>query len=263
MSIGHDETGTPKNIIGTIHDISERKNMQLLLKMSEDSLRSFCESMTDIVWVCSQSGIILYTNHSAELILGYSNIELVGMEVINVHPEFVRDEARHIFSKMLAGQLMECPLPLQRKDGVLVPVETRIWHGQWNYKDCIFGISKNITKVVEAKQLFERIFQHNPTPMAISSLNDKRFVNVNAAFTTVTGYLKDEVIGKTSSELQLFTNVRTHAEVVDKLVCEKKIGNVKLEIRCKDGSTRFGLFFGDVISSQGSEFLLTTMIGID
>ena len=59
-----------------------------------------------------------------------------------------------IVSDMLKGHRSICPLPLERKDGTIVPVETRVLRGQWSGVECLFGISKDLSSEQEAQQRF-------------------------------------------------------------------------------------------------------------
>ena len=110
----------------------------------DDNFRTFFDNVGDIIIVGSPDGKIFYTNPAASLKLGYSTAELKNMHVLDVHPTDKREEAEEIFAAMFKGERETCPLPLQRKDGALVPVETRAWFGKWSGADCIFGLSREV-----------------------------------------------------------------------------------------------------------------------
>jgi PAS domain-containing protein len=137
------------------------------------------------------------------------------MQILDVHPMDKRDEAKEIFSDMFAGKRDLSPLPFARKDGTLFPVETRVWFGKWDGKDCIFGISKDLSKEQESLQKFNKIFENNPAPMAISAIPERVFTEVNQAFLLKTGYTKEEIIGKTSEQLGLFIQPEKHWGIAD------------------------------------------------
>ena len=151
-------------------DITERKKAEEALKESEANFRTFFDTVDDIIVVGSPDGKIIYSNPAASTRLGYTPDELKGMRLLDMHPADKRKEAEVIVTAMFKGERDSCPLPLARKDGGLVPVETRVWFGKWNGADCIFGVSKDLTKEQEALQKFNRLFSSNPAPMAVSSL---------------------------------------------------------------------------------------------
>ena len=118
---------------------------------------------------------------------------------------------------MFAGKRNYCPLPLSGKNGEVIPVETRVWFGKWNGKECIFGISKDISKEQETLQMFNKIFNNNPALIAISELPGRQFFEVNEIFLEKMGYSQEEILGKTAGELGLFVDTEKQYEVADKL----------------------------------------------
>ena len=254
--------GEPLRTLATIENISARKQAEAALRESEANFRAFFETMSDLIMVGTPDGRLLFTNTAVTRTLGYTPEELQGMHVLDVHPADKRQEAEVIFAAMFKGEQESCPLPLARKDGSLVPVETRVWFGKWNGADCIFGLSKDLSTEQEAKQRFERLFRSNPTLMALSGLPDRRFTDVNNAFLQKLGYAREDVLGKTSAELNLFVHADEQAALAGDLLKAGRIADFELQVRRKDGTFLDGLFSGEVISSQGRLYLLTVMIDI-
>ena len=249
-------------VMGTFQDITARKQTEALLIESEANFRTFFESMTDMIVVGTPDGRILFTNAAVPRTLGYSTEELAGMRLLDLHPADKREEAETIVTAMFRGERSSCPLPLGRKDGGLVPAETRVWFGRWNGQNCIFGISKNLTAEQDAQQRFERLFRNNPTVMALSSLPDRRFTDVNDTFLRTLGYSRGDIIGKTTDDIALFVHPEQQVAVANTLEKDGLIVNFELQVRCKNGTVLDGLFSGDVISSQGQNYFLTVMVDI-
>ena len=260
--VQRDTSGKPVHMIGTNWDITAQKKTEAALRESEGNFRTFFESMTDMFMVGTPDGRILFTNAAVIRTLGYSVEELAGMRLIDLHPAGKRQEAEDIFAAMFLGEMESCPLPLERKDGSLVPVETRVWFGRWNGEECIFGISKNLTTQQEEQQRFERLFHNNPALMALSALPERRFADVNDAFLKALGYSRKEVLGKTAEDILLFISPEQEVALVNKLQAERRIIGFEMQIRRKDGTILDGLFSGEVLSSQGQQYLLTVMIDI-
>jgi PAS domain S-box-containing protein len=248
--------------VGLLRDITQQKQAAAALRESEANFRVFFESMTDLIFVGTPTGSILFTNTAVTRILGYSTAELTSMHMLQVHPADQRTEAEAIFGAMFRGERDSCPLPLACKDGGLVPVETRVWFGKWNGQDCIFGISKNLTAEQEAQQRFERLFRGNPALMALSSLPERKFFDVNDAFLKTLGYTRDKVVGRTAGEMALFPRPEQQFALADQLQATGHITDLELQVRRADGTTLHGLFSGEVISSQGRQYFLTVMIDI-
>ena len=98
--------------------------------------------------------------------------------------------------------------------------------------------------------------------MALTTLPERRFYDVNDTFLRILGYTWDEIIGRSADELELFINPSAHHNAGEQLQAEGKLVDYELEVRCKDGSIINGLFSGEKIHSQGKEYLLTVMIDL-
>ena len=86
---------------------------------------------------------------------------------------------------------------------------------------------------------------------------------MNEAFVTVTGYQREEVIGKTPKELGLFRTQPARVEGLIRLAMRQgRFAHVELRATGKDGQPIDGLFSGEIIDNQGAQYLLTVMIDI-
>ena len=149
---------TPLNHRGSrgvviVHDnITTSKLAEITLAESEDNFRTFYNSVQDFLFVLDMQGEILFINDYVRARLHYTAEELCGQSVLMVHPEARREEAMRIVTEMLAGTATHCPVPLQAKDGQLIPVETRVVRGHWNGQPAMFGLSRDMTERVEAEE---------------------------------------------------------------------------------------------------------------
>ena len=230
------------------------------LRESEQNLRTFFDSMADLVFVGDCQGVILHCNSAAAAILGFSRSELLGMNFIDLHPPHLLGEAAGILKAMAEGATDTCPLPLATRDGTLLPVETRVWHGQWDEKPCLFGLCKDLSKEQEALQRFNRLFNANPAPLALTDPVSGRFIEINDSFCLVTGYDREEVVGSTAEKLHLFVHPDRQQQAREGLTRTERIHDVELQVRCKSGELLDGLFSGEMIESQGQRYFLTVMI---
>ncbi|MGV8123422.1 MAG: PAS domain S-box protein [Candidatus Xenobiia bacterium LiM19] len=243
-------------------DITERRKVEHALRESEENFRNFVDSADVIFIVGSLDGKIIYANRVTTSKLRYRPEELVNMSILDLYPAESRNEAEDIIMKMIKGELDVCPLPVQRKDGGLIPVETRVWPGRWNGENCLFGISKDLSKEQEALQKFNKLFSRNPSLMAVNSQADGRFIDINDAFLHTLGYSREEVIGRTSTELGLFIQPEMQKKAQEQISGTGRLVDHELKVRCRDGRVLDGIFCGETIENHSIKSFLTVMVDI-
>lgn len=238
------------------------KRLTAEVEENEQNFRTFFETIDDMLFIANESGLIFYVNNAVISKLGYSDDELKNMHILDLRPEDRRDEAQIFFREMLEGKRDKCLLPFVSRNNTFVPVETRVWNGKWNSRDCIFVNSKDLSKEQEALQKFNKFFENNPAFMVVSTVPDRKLYEVNDAFLKATGYTKEEVIGKTSQEIQLVTDDNYVNNILKNIRDIGTVKDIELKLRTKTGQFIDGLYSGTIIESQGKEYFLSVLIDV-
>jgi PAS domain S-box-containing protein len=124
----------------------------------------------------------------------------------------------------------------------------------------IIDISKRKEAEVKlhiSEEKFSTAFHISPDSININRLADGMYVEINEGFTAITGYTAEEVIGKTSLELNIWDNPEDRSRLVREL---KKCGianNLEATFRRKDGTTVDGLMSARVINIEGEPCILS------
>ncbi len=257
-----DDDGNILRWYGVNTDITENKRIEQALTASEANFRTFFESIDDVIVITSLKGVILSVNPAVLRKLGYEQAELIGKNVWELYPETDRREIIKRGRDMVKGDLSSFKLSIETKTGQLLPLETRVWHGQWNGQDCLISFSEDLSVEQEALARFESLFRNNPALMAISTIPDNKFSDANQAFLARLGYSAEEVLGKASAELNLFVHPEQQAQVREQLRSTGHISEIELQVRRKDGQLLDGLFSGEILGTPGKEYFLTVMIDI-
>lgn len=250
------------NLLCIVRDTTQQIAHEKGLKESEENFRSFFETIDDIIVICSQEGSVLFCNPSVEKKLGYNFDELRETGLLVLMPTEMKEKAQIRFNETIKGKRNQCSLPLQRKDGSLMPVDTHLWLGTWNNQPCVFRISKDLSKEQEALQKFNKLFDNNPALMAVSKLPENEFLDVNKAFLSASGYSKEEIIGKTAQELGLFPDTNDYKQAILTYRLFGKFDKLEVQIKTKIGDNIIGLLSGETIESQGEKLLLTVLTDI-
>lgn len=108
---------------------------------------------------------------------------------------------------------------------------------------------------------FERAFRLGPAPMAISRLSDGTFVDMNDMYLDYYGYTRQEMLGRTSRELQIISDTE-RANLVRNLRLNSFVQNVFLRTRTKNGTPREVLFSSETIDFGGEPHMLSILFDI-
>ncbi len=115
--------------------------------------------------------------------------------------------------------------------------------------------------LLESEQRFSKVFHANPAIAGLSDLATGRYIDVNEAFLKRLLYTRDEVIGKTSLELNILTPDKRD-ELIQALRTNGHLHNYETKIRAKNGNVLHVLVSGDIIRSGAQEFLLIQAVDI-
>ncbi len=128
---------------------------------------------------------------------------------------------------------------------------------------CVLSVH-DITTQRELEARHKATFDVNPTAMSIVRLEDLRFTEVNESFLTLTGYSRDEVIGKTALELGLIVEHEKREKAVRQLQSGHTDSIIEHEgtVRTKAGEQRTVLSEGRVIRFDSDPHLIDTYIDI-
>ncbi|MFX1256916.1 MAG: PAS domain S-box protein [Promethearchaeota archaeon] len=240
------------------------------LKIEEDlcehqlSLQTLFDSVQDLIFVLNFEGKILKTNKKVLECLGYSEKEILNMNVFDIHPAERREEAAAVIKDIIDEKLDLCLIPLVTKDGKLIHVETKATKGKWRNRDVLFGISRDITerqifeeKLVESEKKFSKAFNSNSVAMAISTFEEGRFIEVNDYFLRELGYKREEIIGKTAFDINLWFDKRERKEIKCIIKENGRVSNLDVKFNTKNGQIRHGLFSSTKIEINNMPYLLT------
>ncbi len=234
-------TGREPLLGGIALDITERKLAESLVTLTKQNYETFFNTIDDFLFVLDEQGNIIHINDTVVNRLEYSKEELNEQSVLKLHPIERRDEAGRIVGEMIAGTADFCPVPLITKSGMQIPVETKVKAGYWNGKPVIFGVSKDVSQIQLSEEKFSKAFRSNSALMTISRLKNGVFIDVNDAFVNTLGYTRDEIIGKTSFELNLYENQSTREIISNTFNNDLKIREFETILINKKGEKITGL----------------------
>lgn len=111
----------------------------------------------------------------------------------------------------------------------------------------------------ESEDKYSKAFQTAPYSISITSVNDGRFIDINNAFTTISGYSKEDVLSDSTIGLNLWVNLDDRVRVVTKLLNGENIFSEEYQFNTKNGNIIFGLFSAQIIFLNNESFVLSSI----
>jgi PAS domain S-box-containing protein len=180
--------------IGYFTDITDSKNAQ---ELRDKYILLSTYNRDIILYVRRSDGRIIEANEAAVKEYGYSRVELLGMTIYDLRTE---DERQLVDEQM--KQADERGIAFEtyhlRKDGSVFPVEVSSQGTTVNGDRILLSIIRNITlrRQQEEKLLIaNEVFENTLTGIIVIS-RDGVVQRINPAFTGMTGYNEEDVIGQ-------------------------------------------------------------------
>lgn len=251
-------------LVGTTVDISARKKMEEVLRESEDRYRDLVEHSHDLICTHNLEGTLLLINELPAKILGYSRDEILNTPMKEFIPPEVHGEFDDYLSRIRTNGVASGLMCVVTKTG-----EQRIWEyhntlrTQGVTEPIVRGVARDVTeqkRTEEALRIseekFSKAFMNNPLDMAIITLDDGEFVDVNEVFEKQTGFSRNEVIGKSGSELGMWIDLGQKSQIVAEIKGGGRIRSREVQFRHKSGKVQTKLYSAEPIEIGGKQCLL-------
>lgn len=113
----------------------------------------------------------------------------------------------------------------------------------------------------ETENRLSTAFRASPVVMTIAPLDGGRFVEVNPAFVRLSGWKREEIIGRSSIELNLWVRTEERARFFERLQRDRVVRNFETELRHRQGTVRTFQLSGEVIELNREPHVIT--FGLD
>ncbi len=124
-------------------------------------------------------------------------------------------------------------------------------------------LQQEIRERQQAEETFAKAFRSSPSPIAITTFAERRFLEVNPSFLKMSGYAVEEVIGLTSAELKMGIELGIAQEIYDQAVQQFLetgfLYNQECEFRTKSGEIKVVLLSIERIELDGVQCMLNTI----
>ncbi|MDR3677091.1 MAG: PAS domain S-box protein [Acidobacteriota bacterium] len=150
-----DSAGNCTQLIGTVHDVTERKEAEEDLRRSESKYRTLVETSQDVIWSVDNECRITFMSPAARHVYGYEPEELLGRHLTDlVPPEGLERELQEIERVMVGGASEGYEHVFLRKDGtpVYLSCNSVALHDDHGHVIGAMGVSTDITERKRAEE---------------------------------------------------------------------------------------------------------------
>ncbi len=257
--------------------IKNRKNGKSLsnLKNAPDKMpgkssliyHKLWEQMPVPVMINGYGDTVQYVNPAFTGLTGFSPEEVAGQKLSHLF-DFVHqgDKSGQIISFQKEGNFEG---KLKKKNGTALWVEAAITPFETGNQSGIqLIILHNITeskRLEEAlclsEEKFARLFDAIPIPLSITSLEDRRFIEVNKRFLDIGELEREEVIGRQSSELK-WKDEKEADRVGKEMLEEGRTTGIEMNLISKSGVLHTSLLKAEVVNLGDQDYIVSASIDI-
>jgi len=258
------EDNISEGIIVNLHDITERKNAEILLQQSEKDYRSLFEQSLDGIIIIYQSRIVA-ANQAFCLISGLPLEKAIGANPLDfIHPED-RKIAEQRIGEMLSGQEFSEVYFYRafRADGSLSWIELRSKLIQWEGKPAFQSILRDITElkmaeesIKEAELKFRTIFNSASDGILLAQADKRDFVEANEKICDMLGYTNEELLKLSVPDIHPEESMTYVLDQFEKLTRGEKWIARDIPLLKKDNSVLFTDVTASPITFKGKECLI-------
>jgi PAS domain S-box-containing protein len=237
---------------------------------SSELFRVVAETASDAIISIDQDSIILFANPAAERIFGYPLPEILGQQVTLLMPECLRHlHKTAVRAYVNTGQKHMPWTGLQltglHKSGAEIPLEISFGEHVRDGKHIFTGILRDVSErsrierdLRHSQEKYAKMIHSSPDAITLRSLPDRRYIEISEGFTRLTGYTAEEVIGKTPSEIGIWSDDSPHTEILENIQREGEVREVEFGFQTKSGEHRYATVSAVRLTLGANDYMLST-----
>ena len=257
-----------KDILRRIKDL---KKYRQAINESEEKFRTIFETSLDSVVICRE-GKILFSNKTFIQMLELDRPEdIVGRSFA----EFIAPQKQAAFKAYI--ERTEAAEPTQelhetvgvRKSGMEFPLEIGVGSYVLKHERYKVGVIHDISKrkrneqaLLESNEKFSVAFYKSSVAKSLTSFPDGVFVDVNDAFTEMSGYARDELVNSSSTALNIWANLTEREHFVRSVNEEGGLVNQEFLFKDKTGHLKNCILSSTILHISDKKYLLSSVIDI-
>ncbi len=194
-----DPHGNVLGVFAAARDITERKRIEARLVESESRLRAIVDNEPECIKIIDSHGVLVMINPAGlEMIEADTLGQVIGKPVLNIIAPRYRKAYAQLQQRVLAGESLHMQYEILGLKGCCRWLETHAVPMKEASGDLVMlAVTRNITERKKAEQqlrIAAIVFESQEGMMVTDA--DNIVLQVNKAFTAITGYSAEDMVGK-------------------------------------------------------------------
>jgi PAS domain S-box-containing protein len=242
------------------------------LQASEERLRRFYDSRLLGVMFWNLDGKIIDANDKFLEMVGYSREDLRADRIdwVNMTPPEQRhlDEASVAELKTIGINRVPFEKEYIRKDGSRLPIlvaGAMLDEARFSGVAFVLDITKRKQadeKLRLSEEKFALAFANNPAAIALSRLEDGLILEVNDTWVALSGFTRDEAIGRSALTMAIWPSAEAAAHFVRELRDKGVLRGWEQEFKKKSGKIYVAELSSQLLTIRGEAVVLSTLVDI-
>ncbi len=251
---------------GYVRDVTRRKQIEQALKESHALFSLFMHHSpiyTFIKEVSATESRVLMASDNFKDMVGIPGSEMRGKTMEELFPpEFAAKISADDWAVVSKGEVLKQDEELDGHYYVTIkfPIVRQGTTLLAGYTIDISDRRQAEEALRRSEEKFEKAFQTSPYAILITRAADGRFIDVNDAFTSITGFSRQEALANTTLGLGLWLREEDRQQVVGTLNEGRPVAGMELRFRARNGRILTGLFSAQLIQ-LGSETCILSSLG--
>lgn len=258
-------------LILTVRDVTRQRRQEQALQDSQERLSLALESAELGLWDWQLRSDQIYASARASKLHGLAEQPYDGPigGFFQFIPEDEQRKALVIFRQLRDGQRDDFRVTYHacHADGSTRYLEStaKLYRDSLGQPLRMTGVLHDITTrtlreqaLATSEEKFVTLFQASTEPVCLTRLRDGALLEVSPSFTQVFGWQADEVVGKTSEQLNLWLDRNVRSQLLATTTHEQRLDNARAQFRRKDGQILTCLVSARLIKMGDEDCLATT-----
>jgi PAS domain S-box-containing protein len=252
---------------------SVRQKLVAALRKSEERFQAIFNLAAIGIAQVGLDGRWLMINRRLCEILGYSRDELTQLTMAQIsHPDELKlhlDYVRRLLSGEISSYSVENRYLRKDDSTVWVHLDVNLVRDHCGAPEYFIAVVQDINErkcaeeeVRESEEKFSKIFQLAPIGITISALSDGLFVDINEAGERLSGYRRDEVVGRSALEFDIWKDPDERNAAIGELLKKGEVRDREMFMKEKSGRVFWALFSAVVIEIRGQKHMLSLVSDI-